>query len=84
MDEPACCQIAEPSLRDGDTKPIMVRDGRVIHSTPDMCLPHVEFVRRAAGKDLSTSDGKVGTISSKYLFGYQLPGPDWVQAAVRD
>jgi hypothetical protein len=70
MDEPACSQIAEPSLRDGDTEPIMVRDGRVIHFTRDMCLPRVEFVRRAAGKDLSTLDGKVGTINSKCLCGY--------------
>lgn len=64
----------------------------VNHFTPDMCLPHVEFVRRATGKlpegawvgTVSKLDGKVAAISSKYFFGYQLPGPDWVQAAVRD
>jgi len=26
----------------------------------------------------------VVAISSKHFFGYQLPGPDWVQTAVRN
>jgi len=26
---------------------------------------------------------EVAGISSKYFFGYQLPGPDWVQVAVK-
>ena len=28
---------------------VMVKGGKVIHFTPDMALPHVEFVRRKAG-----------------------------------
>lgn len=79
-------------MRDGDTMLIMVKDGTVIHFTPNMSLPHVEFVRRATGVlpagawvgTVSRLDGKVAAISSKYFFGYQLPGPDWVQAAVRE
>ena len=79
-------------MRDGDTMLIMVKDGAVIYFTPDMSLPHVEFVRRATGElpegawvgTVSRLDGKVAAISSKYFFGYQLPGPDWVQAAIRD
>ena len=79
-------------MRDGDTALIMCKDGRVIHYSPNMSLPHVEFVRRATG-DLpegawvgtaSKLNGKVAAISSKYFFDYQLPGPDWVQAAVRE
>lgn len=79
-------------LRDGDTMLIMVMDGRVAHFTPNMSLPHVEFVRRATGQlpegawvgSVSRADGKVVAISSKHFFGYQLPGPDWVQTAVRE
>jgi hypothetical protein len=33
MDVPACSRIPKPSLRDGDTMLIMVRDGRVILRT---------------------------------------------------
>ena len=33
-------------MRDGDTMLIMCKDGRVVHFTPNMSLPHVEFVRR--------------------------------------
>src|ERR1051325_727162 len=77
-------------MRDGDTMLIMVKDGAVIHFTPNMGLPHVEFVRRATGElpegawvgTVSRLNGKVAAISSKHFFGYQLPGPDWVQAAV--
>ena len=78
-------------MRDGDTMLIMVKDGAVVHFTPNMGLPHVEFVRRATGElpegawvgTVSRLDGKVAAISSTHFFGYQLPGPDWVQAAVR-
>lgn len=77
---------------DGETMLIMVKDGRVIHFSPNMGLPHVEFVRRTTGElpegawvgTVSRLDGKVAAISSKHFFGYQLPGPDWVQAAVRE
>jgi len=79
-------------MRDGDTMLIMCKDGRVIHFTPNMSLPHVESVRRTTGElpegawvgTVSRLDGKVAAITSKYFFGYQLPGPDRVQAAVRE
>jgi len=79
-------------MRDGDTMLIMVKDGAVVHFTPNMGLPHSEFVKRATGQlpegawvgTVSRLDGKVAAISSKHFFGYQLPGPDWVQAAVRE
>ena len=75
-----------------ETMLIMVKDGAVIHFTPDMSWPHSEFVRRMTGKlpegawvgTVSKLDGKVAAISSKHFFGYQLPGPYWVQAAVRN
>jgi hypothetical protein len=77
---------------DGDTMLIMCKDGCVIHFSPNMSLPHVEFVRRATGElpegawvgTVSRLNGKVAAITSKYFFGYQLPGPDWVQEAVRE
>jgi hypothetical protein len=79
-------------MHDGDTMLIMVKDGAVIHFTPNMSWPHSEFVRRTTGNlpagawvgTVSRLDGKVVAISSKHFFGYQLPGPDWVQTAVRD
>ena len=79
-------------MRDGDAVLIMCKDGRVIHYSPNMSLPHVEFVRRATGElpegawvgTASKLNGKIAAISSKYFFDYQLPGPDWVQAAVRE
>jgi hypothetical protein len=48
-------------MRDGDTMLIMVKDGVVIHFTPNMSLPHVEFVRRTTRQ---LPDGAwVGTVS---------------------
>ena len=52
----------------------------------------MEFVRRTTGAlpegawvgTVSKLDGQVAAISSKHFYGYQLPGPEWVQAAVRD
>ena len=35
---------------DGDTMLIMVKDGQVIHFTPNMSLPHSEFVKRHTGE----------------------------------
>jgi hypothetical protein len=75
----------------GDTMLIMVKDGAVIHFTPNMSLPHSEFVKRASGQlpegawvgTVSKLGEQVAAISSKFFFGYQLPGPDWVQTAVR-
>jgi hypothetical protein len=77
---------------DGDTMLIMVKDGALIHFTPNMSWPHVEFVRRTTGNlpedawagTVSKLDGQVAAISSKHFYGYQLPGPDWVQTAVRE
>jgi len=77
-------------MRDGETMLVMAKDGRVIHFTPNMGLPHVEFVRRATGElpegawvgTVSRLDGKVVAITSKHFFGYQLPGPAWVQDAI--
>ena len=71
---------------------IMVKDGTVIHFTPNMGLPHSEFVKRNTGElpegawvgTVSKLGNSVAAISSKYFFGYQLPGPDWVQVAVRE
>ena len=78
-------------MRNGDTILIMVKDGEVIHFTPNMSLPHVEFVRRTTGElpegawvgTASKLDGEVVAISSKYFYTYQLPGPPEVQDAVR-
>jgi hypothetical protein len=79
-------------IRNGETMLIMVKDGTVIHFTPDMSWPHSEFVKRTTGKlpegawvgTVSKLDGQVAAISSKHFFGYQLPGPDWVQTAVKN
>ena len=83
---------AKIKIRNGETMLIMVKDGSVIHFTPDMSWPHSEFVKRKTGQlppgawvgTVSKLDGEVAAISSKHFFGYQLPGPDWVQAAVRN
>jgi hypothetical protein len=79
-------------LRNGDTMLIMVKDGAVIHFTPNMGLPHSEFVKRTTGElppgawvgSVSKLDGEVAAITSKHFFGYQLPAPLDVLAAVRD
>jgi hypothetical protein len=78
-------------MRDGDAILIMVKDGKVIHHTWNMSLPHVEFVKRATGQlpegawvgTASKLDGEVAAISSKYFFGYQLPAPPDVAEAVK-
>jgi len=71
---------------------IMAKDGKIIHFTPNMSLPHSEFVKRTTKQlpegawvgTVSKLDGEVAAITSKHFFGYQLPAPDWVLAAVRD
>lgn len=78
-------------MRDGDAVLVMVKDGKVLPYTPNMSLPHVEFVRRAAGSlpeaawvgTISKLDGEIAVISSKYFFGYQMPAPEEVTQAVR-
>ena len=37
-------------MRDGDTMLSMVKGGEVIHFTPNMSLPHSEFVKRTTGQ----------------------------------
>ena len=79
-------------MRNGDTMLIMVKGNEVIHFTPNMSLPHSEFVKRTTGQlpegawvgTVSKLDGEVAAITSKHFFGYQLPAPDWVLTAVRD
>ncbi len=79
-------------IRNGETMLIMVKDDAVIHFTPDMSWPHSEFVKRTTGKlpegawvgTVSKLEDEVAAISSKHFFGYQLPGPDWVQTAVKN
>lgn len=78
-------------LTDGQTLLILVKEGRVVEYTWDMGLPHVEFVKRRVGTlpagawvgTVSKIDGEVVAITSKYFFGYQLPAPESVTAAVR-
>jgi len=70
---------------------IMVKDGDVIHFTPNMSLPHSEFVKRTTGQlpagawvgTASKLNGEVVAITSKHFFGYQLPAPTDVAEAVR-
>jgi len=79
-------------MRDGDAILVMVQDGRVIHYSWNMSLPHVEFVRRATGSKpegawvgtVSKLDGEVMGISSKYFYDYQLPAPEDVNRAIRE
>ena len=69
---------------------IMVRGGEVIHFTPNMGLPHSEFVKRTTGQlpegawvgSVSKLDGEIAAITSKHFFGYQLPAPLDVREAV--
>jgi hypothetical protein len=78
-------------MREGDTMLIMVKDGVVIHFTPNMSLPHSEFVKRTTGQlptgawvgSVSKLEGGVVAITSKHFFGYQLPAPTEVMEAVR-
>jgi hypothetical protein len=78
-------------MRDGDAILVMVKDGVVIHYSPNMSLPHVEFVRRKTGElppgawvgTVSKLDGEVMAVTSKYFFDYQLPAPKDVDEAIR-
>jgi hypothetical protein len=79
-------------MRDGDCILVMVKDGKVIHWTWNMGLPHVEFVRRATGTrpegawvgTVSKLDGEVMGITSKYFYDYQLPAPPDVNAVIKE
>lgn len=78
-------------MRDGDAILVMVKGGEVIHYSSNMGLPHAEFVKRSVGQlpdgawvgTVSKLDGEVAAISSKHFFGYQLPAPPEVAAAVK-
>ena len=84
-------EIEPIKLSDGQTLLIIVKDGRVIEFTWDMGLPHVEFVKRRVGQlpegawvgTVSKLGKDVVAISSKYFFGYQMPAPESVTAAVK-
>ena len=80
------------AMRDGDAILVMVKGGKVVHHSWNMSLPHVEFVRRATGQlpegawvgTVSKLAGEIAVISSKHFFGYQLPAPPDVEAAVKN
>jgi hypothetical protein len=79
-------------MRDGDAILVMVKDGAVIHYSSNMSLPHVEFVRRTTRElpdgawvgTVSKLDGEIMAITSKHFFGYQMPAPKEVDAAIRE
>jgi len=79
-------------MRDGDAVLVMVKDGKVVHYSWNMGLPHVEFVRRSTGTlpegawvgTVSKLHGEVMGITSKYFFDCQLPAPPDVNAAIRE
>jgi hypothetical protein len=79
-------------MRDGDAILVMVKDGAVIHYSSNMSLPHVEFVRRTTRElpdgawvgTVSKLDREIMAITSKHFFGYQMPAPKEVDAAIRE
>jgi hypothetical protein len=78
-------------MHNGDAILVMVKDGAVIHFSPNMSLPHSEFVKRTTGQlpagawvgTVSKLDGEVAAMSSKHFFGYQLPAPPEVADAIQ-
>jgi hypothetical protein len=78
-------------MRNGDAILVMVKDGKVLHFSSNMGLPHAEFVKRTTKQlpegawvgTVSKLDGEVAAITSKHFFGYQLPAPPEVADAVR-
>jgi hypothetical protein len=78
-------------MRNGDAILVMVSDGKVLHHSWNMALPHAEFVKRTTKElpagawvgTVSKLDGDVVAISSKHFFGYQLPAPPEVMAVVK-
>jgi hypothetical protein len=79
-------------MRDGDAILVMVNDGKVIHYSWNMALPHIEFVRRKTGTlpdgawvgTVTKLDGEVMGITSKSFYDYQMPAPPDVNDAIRD
>lgn len=85
--------MSEPiKLRDGDAVLVMVKDGKLLHHSWNMGLPHVEFVKRATGQlpegawvgTVSKVDGRIAAMTSKHFFGYQMPAPPEVADVVRE
>ena len=79
-------------MRNGDAILVMVKDGKVLHYSWNMSLPHSEFVKRATKEfpggawvgTVSKLDGDVVAISSKHFFGYQLPAPPEIMSVVKE
>ena len=83
--------MSEPiKLRDGDAILVMIKEGKLLHHSWNMSLPHVEFVRRATGQvpegawvgTVSKVEGRIAAMSSKYFYGYQMPAPPEFAAVV--
>jgi hypothetical protein len=78
-------------MRDGDAILVMVKDGKVLHYSSNMSLPHAEFVKRTTKTlpegawvgTVSKLEGDVVAISSKHFFGYQLPAPPEVNTVIK-
>ena len=78
-------------MRDGDAILVMVQDGKVIHYSWNMALPHIEFVRRATGTlpegawvgTVTKLGGEVMGITSKSFYNVQLPAPPEVNEAIK-
>jgi hypothetical protein len=77
-------------LKPGQSLLVIAKDGEVLHSSWEMALPHVEFVRRKTGTlppgawvaTIRKYRQGIVVISSKTFYGYQLPAPEWVVSAV--
>ena len=80
-------------MRNGDAILVMVKDGRVIHHSWNMSLPHVEFVKRATGQLpdgawLEQFRNRTARLwrspRSVSLKNYQLPAPADADKPVRE
>ena len=79
-------------LHDGNVLLVMVQDGRVLHYSWNLSLPHVEFVRRRTGTvpegawvgTVSKLEGEIMGICSKYFYDVQMPAPPEVHRALLD
>lgn len=78
-------------MRNGDAILVMVLDGKVLHHSWNMSLPHAEFVKRTTKElpegawvgTVSKLEGDVVAISSKNFFGYQLPAPAEIMSVIK-
>lgn len=78
-------------LNDGAMLLVMVREGKVLHYSGNLLLSHVEFVKRKTGElpegawvgTVHKTEQGIVAFTSKTFYGYELPAPDWVLAAVR-